>query len=244
MRIIYCLAILMLTQTLSAQQPASAVSTPYAVTGLIGTEFVGDMIFASAESKISFGQVGRIDVNPEATDVSVIAFDAQQNIVIAREIEPTVFIIEKPGSYVVFIDGQKVTPPRFFKLVIGGSTKPPPVDPPTPIPPVGDFAALAAKSKQLATALNDLPTVKLLTDGLDAVLARPPPTDVITARQSVSRAVEIALLARTGASRLKDWLNGWRLPIATELETLAAAGRFSTPAEYFRAIKALAESLK
>ena len=248
MRLLSLVIVLFLTNSLFAQQISTEASTRFAMSGLVNPEHIGDLLLVDANSTSEMTPVGIIKVNKEATKVSVAAFrvvDGKWDLIIARELIPLVFVIEKPGNWMVVVRGENVTGETLFNLVVGPQ-KPPPDDPPPPPPPPlpGDFAQLAEKSKELANALNDPPTNKLLADSLDVVLARPPPIDVIAARTEVSKALNDALLSRSEASRRTKHWETWRFPIAVEIEALAKAGKFPTVAEYFRAIKAISKSLR
>lgn len=243
MRSLSWIVIVLLAQSLAAQQASTEATTRYALSGLVNPEQIGDLFLVDEASRPAVKPVGIIRINAGATGVSAAAFrvvDGKWELIVARELVPLVFAIEKPGNWMVAVQGSNVTGPPFFNLVVGGTpiVNPPPVEPPT-----GDFAAIAAHSKQLAATLNDPPTAAAITTRLANIAGVPNP-DLLSARKSVSAAIDAALLSRTGASKFKFWEDIWRRPIASDIEALANAGRIPNSVEYLRLIKALAESLR
>jgi hypothetical protein len=55
----------------------------------------------------------------------------------------------------------------------------------------------------------------------------------------VTNIIENTLLLRTGTSRSKDWLNGWRIPLNTKISEL----NIETTDDYIKAIKAIRNGL-
>lgn len=242
MRTITLLALLLLSNSLFAQQ-ATEASTRYAMTGLVNPEQLGNLFLVDATSDPVLQPVGIIKVNPEAKNVSVSAFrvvNGEWDLIAARELKPLVFAIEKSGNWMVAVRGEGVTGEPFFNLVVGKVTQPPPCLP----PPTGDFAKLEARSRQLVTALNDPETAKALSATLEAA-TKLPGLDLDAARTVVISRIASTLLARSPESRrTKNWEGGWRKPIEIEILALHTAGRLPDTAAYFAAIKSLAESLK
>ena len=111
-------------------------------------------------------------------------------------------------------------------VTIGGTTEPDPTDPPDVPTPAPELEKLSFES---ASRLADATTARGLADAIMAVdsqieslcSAGQCPT-VSTAQSMMVNAIERRLLARTGASRNVDWLNGWRKPVNDALGKLTA----------------------
>ena len=109
-------------------------------------------------------------------------------------------------------------------VAIGGATEPGPVDPPDEPTPAPELEKLSYES---ASRLADATTAKGLADSIlavdaqiEAMCAAGQCPGLAQAQAMMVSAIERRLLARTGASRNVDWLNGWRKPINAELAKL------------------------
>lgn len=140
--------------------------------------------------------------------------------------------------------GFRLTPQVYRKVVqIGASETPEPGEPtpdkPTPGEPLPDLSALTDQCERLADALADSATAALLAGELQhAVEQNDKALDIATAR--VTQAIRTALLNRKGNSRTKDWLGGWRAPLAASIEKLG----IQTAGQYRSVITALITGLK
>lgn len=121
---------------------------------------------------------------------------------------------------------------------------PPPTDPPpVPVPP-GTWDALKGLSRTSAAAINDPPTAQALATAINSVLPQIAAAPSLQEAHSLSTfTVESVLMARTGNSLKKDWLNGWRKPISQALLEAETQGRISTPALFADAMYAAAAGL-
>ena len=149
----------------------TTTSTPYVITGLTSQYQLGELTFVGQDSKPVLKQVGLIEVNKDATNVSVVAFNSKFDIVVATLVAPNTFVIDQPGSWIIVIRGEKVEGLGLSKLVIGTPDVPTPIpptppdppnppDPPTPPtppnPPIptDDFDNLGQRLDKLADSLN------------------------------------------------------------------------------------------
>lgn len=103
-------------------------------------------------------------------------------------------------------------------------TDPGPIDPgpvdPDPDPPAPPTAVYSV-SRAAAESLDDPPTAKALANVLSAIQE-----DTIERMKQTTRdGVESVLLARTGESRNKDWLNVWRRPVDSAITSRTPPGR-------------------
>jgi len=127
------LALLLVTPVLGQQVE---VSTQYAVTGLLHTKQVGDLLLVDKESKPQMIPVGLVKVTTEASNIVVKASDGQRNPVQVNKVDLNNYVITQQGDVwirVVCIDFQKnIYYDEETKVTLGG-----PVPPPTPPPGPG-----------------------------------------------------------------------------------------------------------
>ena len=101
-----------------------------------------------------------------------------------------------------------------------------------------ETASLALMSADLARRLDDEPTQTAIASNLiDAEVSSA--EDFAAAKLLSQNAIETALSARTGPSKYKDWLNGWRRPIQAEMKRL----EIDTLEEYSPAIDSVVQGL-
>jgi len=165
-----------------------------------------------------------------------------------------VFATTKPGAYkFMLIVADKEARIDFIEhtVTIGGSVKPPPVDPGDPIkpPPVDPsptkWASLQNASKASADRMNDSGTRSKLKAAIAAVAldisgrceVGQCPT-VEAAKDQVKRAIEQTLLARTGQSAQLDWTQ-WRKANQAELDRLGIVDC----KDYLAAVRAIGSGL-
>lgn len=166
-------------------------------------------------------------------------------------------VINRPGRYeLILIAADKQANISYVRHTVTVRTSldpsPGPVDPipdpkpePDPAPPIGEFDNLLKVSKAGATTLADQPTALMLANAINtAIESTPATTPMATATASMGKTIEAALLSREGVSRTKDWLNLWRKPVNEELLKLSAAGRVTTTAAYFDAMRAVMAGLR
>lgn len=146
------------------------------------------------------------------------------------------WILKGPGRFRVTADAWSEAG-RFRKrenITLGKPTTPGPgpVDP----PPVNkDWKALGTK---LVTAINDPPTTAKLKEAISytaKTFTDDMPLD--KAKNTMVTSIESVLLLRTGPSRNKDWINGFRFPLQTALMNL------KTTKEYREAWLSIAEGM-
>jgi hypothetical protein len=111
-------------------------------------------------------------------------------------------------------------------------------DDPKPQPPSGveQFEKL---SKEQAAKLNDVATAVRLQKSLLDASASVRGRSLDEAKRAIGSAFEATMLQRTGASRDKDWLSTWRVPINEAI----AAWKPKDTAAYLAAIEATAKGL-
>ena len=165
-----------------------------------------------------------------------------------------VFATTKPGAYkFMLIVADKEARIDFVEhtVTIGGSVKPPPVDPGDPIkPPPTDpsptkWTSLQNASKASADRLNDSGTRSKLKAAIAAVAldiggrceVGQCPT-VEAAKDQVKKAIEQTLLARTGQSAQLDWTQ-WRKANQAELDRLGIVDC----KDYLAAVRAIGSGL-
>ncbi len=165
-----------------------------------------------------------------------------------------VFATTKPGAYkFMLIVADKEARIDFIEhtVTIGGSVKPPPVDPGDPVkpPPVDPsptkWTSLQNASKASADRMNDSGTRSKLKAAIAAVAldisgrcdVGQCPT-VEAAKDQVKRAIEQTLLARTGPSAQLDWTQ-WRKANQAELDRLGIVDC----KDYLAAVRAIGSGL-
>ena len=165
-----------------------------------------------------------------------------------------VFATTKPGAYkFMLIVADKEARIDFIEhtVTIGGSVKPPPVDPGDPVkpPPVDPsptkWTSLQNASKASADRLNDSATRSQLKAAIAAVAldisgrcdAGQCPT-LEAAKDQVKRAIEQTLLLRTGSSARIDWTM-WRKANQAELDRLGIVDC----KDYLAAVRAIGSGL-
>jgi hypothetical protein len=165
-----------------------------------------------------------------------------------------VFATTKPGAYkfmLIVADKEARIDYIEHTVTIGGSVKPPPVDPEEPVnpPPVDPsptkWTSLQNASKASADRMNDAGTRSKLKAAIAAVAldisgrcdAGQCPT-VDAAKDQVRKAIEQTLLARTGSSALIDWTQ-WRKANQAELDRLGIVDC----KDYLAAVRAISSGL-
>ena len=165
-----------------------------------------------------------------------------------------VFATTKPGAYkfmLIVADKEARIDYIEHTVTIGGSVKPPPVDPEDPVkpPPVDPsptkWTSLQNASKASADRMNDAGTRSKLKAAIAAVAldiagrcdAGQCPT-VDAAKDQVRKAIEQTLLARTGSSALIDWTQ-WRKANQAELDRLGIVDC----KDYLAAVRAISSGL-
>ncbi|XZE20850.1 hypothetical protein SH449x_000740 [Pirellulaceae bacterium SH449] len=124
--------------------------------------------------------------------------------------------------------------------------EPPPVDPVDPPPQTG-LEQLTKLSRDNSLRLNDAPTREMLAKSLQAVVndinakcaARQCPT-LATAQRQVQMAIESTLLQRRGSSRDALWLDGWRIPNNSFMQTL----KIESSSQYAATVQAIVNGLR
>ena len=165
-----------------------------------------------------------------------------------------VFATTKPGAYkfmLIVADKEARIDYIEHTVTIGGSVKPPPIDPEEPVnpPPVDPsptkWTSLQNASKASADRMNDAGTRSKLKAAIAAVAldisgrcdAGQCPT-VDAAKDQVRKAIEQTLLARTGSSALIDWTQ-WRKANQAELDRLGIVDC----KDYLAAVRAISSGL-
>ena len=163
-----------------------------------------------------------------------------------------VFATTKPGAYkFMLIVADKEARIDFIEhtVTIGGSVKPPPVDPdkPPPVTPPSPtkWSNLQSISKSTADRMVDASTRSKLKASIAATVldlegrcaAGQCPT-LDAAKDSVRKSIEQTLLARTGSSALIDWTQ-WRKANQAELDKLGVVD----VVDYLAAAKAISSGL-
>ena len=149
-----------------------------------------------------------------------------------------VFATADVGNYrfvLVVADKTAAIDYETIQVRIGSPTTPDPVDPVDPIPdpaPDTPVKAIREASAQAARTLADPATAQSLAIALRAASG----STIDDYRTAISKAVEGALLARTGVSRTKDWATAWRRPLDAVIDG-------STIESYRASIAAAADGL-
>lgn len=162
---------------------------------------------------------------------NVAAFNTEFESATIVKVDDSRYLLSgKPGKYLVVVD--TINSGSTIRPVVLESSKP-------PEPPAPDLSELAKLSADLARQLNDPPTQSALAAELSKVnLAG---LDLEAAKRQVNTTIEQkVLLKRTGESRYKDWLNGWRRPMQQAIDAIPNL----TFEAYQDAIKQIAESLQ
>ena len=151
---------------------------------------------------------------------------------VATGVGQIAFASGRPGVYVfTLIVADKTAEIDYVShtVTIGGSGPVDPPDPPDVPTPVPDLKKLEDLSYESASRLADAATAKGLADSILAVDAQIEAMCVAgqcpglaQAQAMMVNGIENRLLARKGASRNVDWLNGWRKPSNVELAKLTA----------------------
>jgi len=164
-----------------------------------------------------------------------------------------VFATTKPGVYkfmLIVADKEARIDYVEHTVTIGGSVKPPPVDPGDPIKPPVDpsptkWANLQSISKATADRMVDASTRSKLKASIAATVldlegrcaAGQCPT-LDAAKDAVRKSIEQTLLSRTGSSALIDWTQ-WRKANQAELDKLGVVD----VVDYLAAAKAISSGL-
>lgn len=148
------------------------------------------------------------------------------------------FAVGKPGKYtfaLIVADKQAAIDYVSHTVTIGG-TLPGPTPDPTPDPepdpqpeptPVPELERLERLSTESAARLADAVTARGLAEAImsverqiEAMCAAGQCPGLSAAKAMMVGAIERRLLARTGASRNVNWIDGWRVPIDTRIKSL------------------------
>jgi len=148
-----------------------------------------------------------------------------ENVTITQTSAPGEWILfTAPGKYnILLIEFDPETGPSLsnHEIVVAGN-KPPPVDQPPP-PPIRGFAELQKVAKEGAAKLNDPPTQKALAGVYRVVLKQIDGLNYDESLKIVQSARRLALQARRGESRDKDW-NTWLTDVEREMKKVVAVG--------------------
>lgn len=165
------------------------------------------------------------------------------------------FATGTPGSYqfmLIAADKQADIHYTQHTVIVRGTLPPEPTPEPEPIPspeptpPPANMQELVKISRDAAAKLNDAPTARAIATAIQQAA-----TDIESgcksgmcpgidlAKSKMVKAIELALLARTGNSRNVDWMNGWRVPINAAVVRL---GLNDVPS-YVTAMRAIAVGL-
>jgi len=218
-----------------------ATSSQKALTGLQAPRIVAEKILVGDESKPVVSSVAIITAKSPAKFLRVKARNKNLESATLEKISDTEWLLSQPGTWLVeaiSFDPETGIDENAITVTVGVA---PPIDPPVdPQPPVG-FAALVAVSKAGCDSLADIDTQRGLSGAILAqVAATNPDVPLDMAKTLIVNAIENRLLRRQGVSRTKDWLNGWRIPVATEIKKLNIADTKT----YLAAMKAVAESMQ
>lgn len=154
---------------------------------------------------------------------------------------------EKPGEWLMFAAPGKY---RILLAEVDPELRPryswhdvivdkPAGQPPTDLPPTGDFAALTQATKEAADKLNDQKTREALATAYKATLAQIEGKTYAEATEAVQRARRFVLLAHMKGNSA-DW-NGWLKAVDAELGKVVPAG---DAAKYVQAVAAIVKGLE
>jgi hypothetical protein len=218
---------------------STAFAQPQAVIQGPGESIVGDLVVLNSGASVGDNKVWIVD--PAASGRTIECA------------ETLAFAVGTPGRYeftlVVANKEAEIAFARHVVIVRVQGTTPPPVDPvdpvdpdPTDPPPVvpPNLKELTELSKSRAISLADNATANALADALKAAVAQSGPKPLADAKTAISAAFESTMLARTGASRDKDWLRTWRVPINEAIDKLNP----TTTAQYLAAVTAVEQGLR
>lgn len=159
------------------------------------------------------------------------------------------FAIPKPGKYrfgLIVANREAQIEYAYHTVTVKAypgtpPTTDPPVDPPTdPQPPTQlPLQEITKASKNGVVTLADPTTAAALVVALEEVVGKLA-DDLDSAKKQVTTAIETTLLFRSPASRSKDWLNLWRVPIQTILTNSPPRNT----AEYKQVVQAMIAGLK
>lgn len=196
--------------------------------------FVGDLVVLNCGASVGDNKVWIVD--PAAVGKTIECADT------------LAFAVGTPGRYeftlVVADKEADIDFDRFVVVVNPQGSTPGPVDPPPigdpPVTPPADVAAFIALSRDKAAALGDNFTALALADALRVVITGSAANPLPDARAAVAAAFEATMLGRTGASRDKDWLRGWRMPINEAIDKAVP----TTTAHYLAIVSAVEQGLR
>jgi len=212
----FLFAILLLIPSLAYSQPLAVIDAPSTVN-------IGDLVIIDGGKSVGDNHLWVIDERAQGRFLE---------IPVDRRV---VFAIGTPGRYsfqLIVADKQAGISQAVHFIQVGGVTLPP--MPPTPVPPAPGPPIVApptpeppgptlpendvaAASRRGVIALGDPATASALKSALEAIV-RNPPTTIERQRSAVQDAIASVLLARTGVSREKDWLNEWRIPVNSSID--------------------------
>lgn len=143
------------------------------------------------------------------------------------------FAIPTPGEYRfgLIVANKQADIDYCWHTVKVNSLTPPtptPVPPPTPgpgtppvpipVPPPSDTEGIRLTSRTAVDTLQDPTTTQSLSTALQELLPKLSP-DFATAKAQTSNVIETVFALRQPASRSKDWLNIWRIPVNKSIES-------------------------
>lgn len=161
------------------------------------------------------------------------------------------FATGTPGRYqfmLIAADKQADIHYAQHTVIVRGTMVPEPEPTPEPEPdlPPPDMQELVKVSRDAAVKLNDAPTARAIATAIQEAVSNIESgcksgacPELEAAKLSVVKAIELALLARTGNSRNIDWMNGWRVPVNAAVTGLAIG---DVPS-YLAAMRAVAVGL-
>jgi len=217
-----------------------ATSSQKALTGLQAPRIVAEKILIGDESKPVVSSVAIITAKSPAKFLRLKARNKNLESATLEKLSDTEWLLSQPGTWLVeaiSFDPETGIDEAALTVTVGVA---PPIDPPID-PPTTGFAALVAASQAGCQSLADLDTQRGLSGAILAqVAATNPDVPLDMAKTLIVNAIEDRLLRRQGVSRTKDWLNGWRIPVANEIKKLNIADTKT----YLTAMKAVAESMQ
>jgi uncharacterized protein (UPF0218 family) len=205
----FLLTLLLLIPSLAFAQPVAVIDAPSQVN-------VGDLVVINGGKSTGDNHLWVVD---EKAKGRFLEIPAERRVVFASG---------TPGVYsfqLIVADKSAGISQAIHFVDVGGiglpPAKPPIVSPPTPEPPKPQpplpTNEVAEASRRGVIALGDPATATALKTALESIV-RNPPTTIERQRSAVQDAIASALLARTGISREKDWLNEWRIPVNAAID--------------------------
>ncbi len=187
----------------SVVPPKAAIKGPTEV-------LAGTLLFLSSEDAVGDNKVWLISDELKASSAT-----CGSNIF---------FAIPRPGKYTfgLIVANREAQIDYVYHTVTvlspSGPTNPGPVDPPPTDPqPPTSLQEITRLSREGATKLADPTTATALSTALTGILPSLS-SSLPEAKRQVATAIETTLLFRSPASRTKDWLNQWRLPVASAID--------------------------